>query len=139
MFAPPSPDVLAAAEEAFRACALERGREQAEIAADLRSAPTSPEGRAAWVEAFAEEWAANFIQGAREERARIAGIIQSPEAVDRPEEAMRIAFDSRLEPAEAAMLLAAGEGAELQVFGSSQDRASLVERMRASTSLAGRA
>lgn len=78
MFTPPSPDILAAAEEAFRARALERGREQAEIAADLRGAPTSPEERAAWIAVFAEEWAANFIQGAREERARIKNILGTP-------------------------------------------------------------
>ncbi|MCJ2051257.1 hypothetical protein [Methylobacterium sp. J-070] len=73
-------DVVAAAEAAFRAQALERGRQAAEVAADLRSDFQDLEERAAYVGEFAQAWAESYIEGAREERARIKSILETPGA-----------------------------------------------------------
>lgn len=80
MFTPPSPDIIAAAEEAFRAQALEQGHQAAEAAADLRGDLQDPEARAAFVSEFAQAFADSFMKGAREERARIRGILSVPNA-----------------------------------------------------------
>lgn len=130
--------VLAEANALFRAEASAKGRAAAERAVEGRADLAHPILREAFIGSYAEAWAEQYIEGALRERARIRGIVLLPEAANKQAEALHLALESRLQPAEAAFFLQYC-ASEVSIRRSPSSRADQISRLALSAGMSGRA